>query len=104
MGNNDIKNINFLKTQQSKDRKAVYREKKRVKILELLPPPPLRKKQWSVIYVTFKFSFIRSPLGKMKRCSLEFFIYDSLLILTIVFSYFAEIASRTVDQNVVGNI
>ena len=40
----------------------------------------------------------------MKRFSLEFFIYDSLLIMTIVFSYFAEIASWTVDQNVVGNI
>ena len=44
MGNNDIKNINFLKTQQSKDRKAVYREKKRVKILELLPPSTTKKK------------------------------------------------------------
>ena len=44
MGNNDIKNTNFLKTQQRKDRKAVYREKKRLKILELLPPSNTKKK------------------------------------------------------------
>ena len=45
----------LLKKKQIKERKTVYREKKRVKILRLLPLSTTKKKKlWSVAYVTFK--------------------------------------------------